>query len=427
MSGVTDLLLGGAQAAVAAQLGRIPRDLRAALRPKHTEAAAGAVHVTSTSARRPDADRSAAARIRAARRSARGARRSLAARARCRRLARRAHERAICWPARIRAQDVGAGRSTRPRSCAPMRSSSRRCPNGRNTTALAGDAGAAAARRHVPVVTGFIGATADGRGDDARPRRQRLQRGDHRGGARCRRSLDLHRRRRRADGRSRASCPDARTLDTSRTSRCPSWPTSARRSCIPKTIAAGARTRHPAADQEHVQPDAPGHARRRQASDEAPAACVRGVTAIEQQSLVTIEGRGMLGVPGIAARAFGAVARTGTSVPMISQASSEQSICFVVPQIAAERACVDELRTGSSTNSCGSDIESIWTLDDGRGHGGGCGDPDRRPASPGRIFTARRRRRDQRASRSRWDRRSAASASSSTARTRRMRCGASTA
>ena len=39
----------------------------------------------------------------------------------------------------------------------------------------------------------------------------------------------------------------------------------------------------------------------------------------------------MLGVPGIAARAFGAVARTGTSVSMISQASSEQSICFLVP------------------------------------------------------------------------------------------------
>ena len=61
---------------------------------------------------------------------------------------------------------------------------------------------------------------------------------------------------------------------------------------------------------------------------------LKGVTAIERQSLVTIEGRGMLGVPGIAARAFAAVARTGTSVPMISQSSSEQSICFVVPKDA---------------------------------------------------------------------------------------------
>ena len=47
---------------------------------------------------------------------------------------------------------------------------------------------------------------------------------------------------------------------------------------------------------------------------------LKAVTAIKQQGLITIEGRGMLGVPGIAARAFGAVARTRTSVPMISQA-----------------------------------------------------------------------------------------------------------
>jgi aspartate kinase len=62
---------------------------------------------------------------------------------------------------------------------------------------------------------------------------------------------------------------------------------------------------------------------------------LKGVTAIRAQSLVTIAGRGMLGVPGIAARAFGAVARTGTSVSMISQASSEQSICFLVAAASA--------------------------------------------------------------------------------------------
>ena len=42
----------------------------------------------------------------------------------------------------------------------------------------------------------------------------------------------------------------------------------------------------------------------------------------------------MLGVPGIAARMFTAVARSKTSIVMISQASSEQSICFVVPSTA---------------------------------------------------------------------------------------------
>lgn len=89
---------------------------------------------------------------------------------------------------------------------------------------------------------------------------------------------------------------------------------------------------------------------------------LKGVTAIRAQSLVTIEGRGMLGVPGIAARAFGAVARTGTSVSMISQASSEQSICFLVSSLAASTV-VDALKHDFRHELERSDIESIWSLD----------------------------------------------------------------
>jgi len=58
---------------------------------------------------------------------------------------------------------------------------------------------------------------------------------------------------------------------------------------------------------------------------------VTAISTIRDLSLVTVEGRGMLGIPGIAARTFAAVARQGASVLMISQASSEQSICFVIP------------------------------------------------------------------------------------------------
>ena len=50
---------------------------------------------------------------------------------------------------------------------------------------------------------------------------------------------------------------------------------------------------------------------------------VKAVTTIKGLSMVTVEGRGMLGVPGIAARTFAAVASQGASVLMISQASSE--------------------------------------------------------------------------------------------------------
>jgi bifunctional aspartokinase / homoserine dehydrogenase 1 len=58
---------------------------------------------------------------------------------------------------------------------------------------------------------------------------------------------------------------------------------------------------------------------------------VKAVAAIKNMSLVTIEGPGMAGIPGVAGRTFTAVGRTESSVLMISQASSEQSICFVVP------------------------------------------------------------------------------------------------
>src|SRR5213594_780958 len=65
---------------------------------------------------------------------------------------------------------------------------------------------------------------------------------------------------------------------------------------------------------------------------------VKAVSAIPKQALLTVTGSGMLGVPGIAARAFAAVHHEGISISLISQASSEQSICFSVPEEHAERA-----------------------------------------------------------------------------------------
>ncbi len=62
---------------------------------------------------------------------------------------------------------------------------------------------------------------------------------------------------------------------------------------------------------------------------------VKALTVIRGLALVTLAGRGMMGVPGIAARTFASVARQEANVLMISQASSEQSICFVVPETDA--------------------------------------------------------------------------------------------
>ncbi len=90
---------------------------------------------------------------------------------------------------------------------------------------------------------------------------------------------------------------------------------------------------------------------------------VKAVTAIRKQKLVTIEGRGMLGVPGVAARAFGAVASTHTSVPLITQASSEQSICFAIPSDSAA-SVLAALEAAFSLELSQRDIDSIWATDD---------------------------------------------------------------
>jgi len=90
---------------------------------------------------------------------------------------------------------------------------------------------------------------------------------------------------------------------------------------------------------------------------------VKAVTAIRKQRLITIEGRGMLGVPGVAARAFGAVASTGTSVPLITQASSEQSICFAVPTELASTV-LSALENAFAEEIEDEDIDRVWATED---------------------------------------------------------------
>jgi aspartate-semialdehyde dehydrogenase len=66
---------------------------------------------------------------------------------------------------------------------------------------------------------------------------------------------------------------------------------------------------------------------------------VRGISSIDEVALLRLEGDGMVGVPGIAQRLFGALAREGISVILISQASSEHSICFAVEPGSVDAAC----------------------------------------------------------------------------------------
>jgi len=65
---------------------------------------------------------------------------------------------------------------------------------------------------------------------------------------------------------------------------------------------------------------------------------VKGITSIDPVALVNLEGAGMIGVPGTAHRLFGALRDAGISVILISQGSSEHSICFAIPEAQAVRA-----------------------------------------------------------------------------------------
>lgn len=64
---------------------------------------------------------------------------------------------------------------------------------------------------------------------------------------------------------------------------------------------------------------------------------VKATTSLGRLALVTVAGAGMSGVPGFAARVFDTTAAEQVSVLMISQSSSENSICFAVPAETGER------------------------------------------------------------------------------------------
>jgi aspartokinase/homoserine dehydrogenase 1 len=64
----------------------------------------------------------------------------------------------------------------------------------------------------------------------------------------------------------------------------------------------------------------------------------KGMTSVGDLSLLTLRGPGMVGVPGVAERLFRALAAQRVNVVLISQASSEHTICFAVQAGDAARA-----------------------------------------------------------------------------------------
>ena len=113
---------------------------------------------------------------------------------------------------------------------------------------------------------------------------------------------------------------------------------------------------------------------------------VKAITAIRDVAVVMLEGTGLVGIPGISARALSGLAAEKINVLMISQASSEQSLCCVVPVHAADESA-EALRQAFQLELARGDVASIYTIE-------GCavissvGDNMReRPGLAGRMFS----------------------------------------
>ncbi len=65
---------------------------------------------------------------------------------------------------------------------------------------------------------------------------------------------------------------------------------------------------------------------------------ITGVTSISDIALLTLEGSGLMGIPGSAARLFNCLGRHDVNIIMITQASSEHSICFAVKSAEVKQA-----------------------------------------------------------------------------------------
>ena len=63
---------------------------------------------------------------------------------------------------------------------------------------------------------------------------------------------------------------------------------------------------------------------------------ITGISSIDDIALVNVQGSGMIGVAGVSAKLFGVLATHKISVILISQASSEHSICFAIDPRGAE-------------------------------------------------------------------------------------------
>lgn len=114
---------------------------------------------------------------------------------------------------------------------------------------------------------------------------------------------------------------------------------------------------------------------------------IKGISSMNHVSLLNVQGSGLLGVVGVSSRLFATLARERISVILISQASSEHSICFAIEssfarqaKAAVEREFQFEIRSEEMDElQVESDLSIVAVVGEGMKHN---------PGTSGRMFHA---------------------------------------
>lgn len=153
----------------------------------------------------------------------------------------------------------------------------------------------------------------------------------------------------------------------------------------PKTLRPVAEAGIPVWIRNSFAPERPGT--KVTATGHPTARGVKAITAISDVSLITVGGRGIVGLPGVAGKTFTAAARAQANVLLISQSSSGNDICFIINSTDADRT-VEKLRQAFAFDLAHQQVEHI-TVDPGIAIVAVVGDRMRgTPGIAGRTFSA---------------------------------------
>jgi aspartate kinase len=127
----------------------------------------------------------------------------------------------------------------------------------------------------------------------------------------------------------------------------------------PKTLRPVAEARIPVWIRNSFQPERRGT--KITATGHPTARGVKAITAITGISLITVGGRAIVGVPGIAAKTFAAAAQARANILLISQSSSENDICFIINSADVART-LEALRQTFEADLAHRQVEHITVM-----------------------------------------------------------------